>query len=758
MSGAGFESTRDRARFVWLGVDLVGLCGLAVLLALVWLPTFGGGWLWVTCLGGTLLGWGCGLASRHWRWGVTRTSLLVALAWFLLGGLLAMPSTCLGGFVPTGRTLHGLVTAPLTAWKELLTFDPPVGETDNLLCVPLLLAMAQGLAGALVSLRTRRPWLAWLPGALVLGFSAVLGTGVGVHPVAVAIATGTLVLAWTDVRLRTVRTQLVRSRTGGGVLTPLLGVAVIGAAALGTAALAPALRPSERPATLRDAVAQPLDLRDQPSPLQAFRADLAEGRRQATLFTVTGTVPKDAVVRLATLDAYDGLTYRVTNSADGARQVGQFRRVGTAIESPEAGDPVDVTIAVADLGGDWVPTLGSASRITFAGPRALDLRETLYYNKQTATALAVAGLRPGDSYQLTGRVVPRPSEQHVAGAAAGQVQLPAPQQVPDLVGEIGRQWRGSSTGGAALLKFEKQLRTGYLSHGLDKQAPSAPGHQAARIQALLQRSQLNPPTMVGDQEQYAVAMALLGLDAGVPCRVVQGYRLPASGAVTGNDVRAWTECQLEGLGWVLFDPTPTQELKKLPPESPPAPNKRVDAPPPRPEPPQAPPFENTLPTEDSKPPRKGLQLPWEAIGRWGVVVGIPLVFFIAPVVAVLLAKRRRRIRRQGAALAANRVAGAWAEVVDQARDLGSRPSPAATRSEQAEQLVLAHPGLASGADPIGLAKSVDEGVFRPEPVTTEQAAEVWQRSEGMIGVWRRQLPRWRWLRARLSTRSFRRYR
>ncbi len=762
-AGAGvFETTTGRSRWVWLAVDAIALAGFGALLGLVWLPTFGSGWLWVTVLGGTLLGWTIGVLAHRRGLGVGRTAAVTAVAWFALGGMLAMPSTTTAGVFPTGRTLHGLASAPVTAWKSVLQFDPPIGETGNLLCIPLALAIAQGLLACAVSLRSRRPQLAWLPPAAALGFAAWLGTGVGVHPVGVAIGFAVLALVWTTLRLGTLRGLLVRQGGRHSLLSPLMALLVLGLAGAGTWWLAPALEPDRQPATLRDAVSQPLDLRHEPSPLQAFRANLADDRRDTTLFTIAGDLPAGAIIRLATLDEWDGLAYQVTNSGDGGAQTGQFRRVGASVEAPDQGTPVDLTITVDQLAGIWLPTVGNTTSVGFLGSRSLDLRESLFHNRATGTALTTAALQPGDAYRFTGRVVARPSDEKIQAAAPGTAALPAPRQVPDTVGDVARVMRGTATGGDAALKIEKALREGYFSHGLPDQTPSAPGHSAARIQALLQRNQLDPPSMIGDDEQYAVAMALLALDSGVPSRVVYGYRSPGTGggAVTGAQVGAWTECQLADLGWVAFDPTPPRDrtLDKIPPDNPPAPNKRVDAPPPRAEPPQAPPLDNTLPAEDSKAPRKGIQVPWAALGRWTLTLGIPVVFVLAPLVAVLLAKRRRRRRRLGADLAANRVAGAWAEVVDTARDLGARPSPAATRSEQAEQLVLDHPELARATDPIGLAKAVDHGVFRPEPVSAEEADEVWQGAGGLISSWRQQLPAWRWLRSRFSTRSLRRYR
>ncbi len=86
--------------------------------------------------------------------------------------------------------------------------------------------------------------------------------------------------------------------------------------------------------------------------------------------------------------------------------------------------------------------------------------------------------------------------------------------------------------------------------------PSLPGHGYWRLTEMLDKQ------LVGDDEQYAVAMALMLAKIGVPARVVMGFRPAAADpateiAVTGKDVRAWVEVPFDGFGWVAFDPHPT---------------------------------------------------------------------------------------------------------------------------------------------------------------------------------------------------------
>src|SRR5690606_10781989 len=85
--------------------------------------------------------------------------------------------------------------------------------------------------------------------------------------------------------------------------------------------------------------------------------------------------------------------------------------------------------------------------------------------------------------------------------------------------------------------------SGFFSHGLEGQAPSRSGHSQERISALIGGDQ-----MIGDDEQYAVAFALMAHELGIPARVVTGFEAGSGDgphAITGDDVRVWAEVRSE---------------------------------------------------------------------------------------------------------------------------------------------------------------------------------------------------------------------
>ena len=114
-------------------------------------------------------------------------------------------------------------------------------------------------------------------------------------------------------------------------------------------------------------------------------------------------------------------------------------------------------------------------------------------------------------------------------------------------------------------------KTGAFSNGLvtDGQLPSVSGHSSSRIRNLLTAKQ-----MLGDDEQYAVAMSLMLRHLGIPSRVVMGFypepTSPENGAgevkITGKDVHAWVEVAFDRVGWVSFDPTPPKDNIPIPPD------------------------------------------------------------------------------------------------------------------------------------------------------------------------------------------------
>lgn len=750
-----FTRASGAARAVWLLIDALAVLALLAALVIGFQPTFDTAWLWVTVLGGGVLGMLVGWLG--WRLRLVPALLVVALGacWFLFGGALAMPSSTRFG-LPTMRTLRGLVSAPVSAWKGMLTLDPPIGETWNLLAVPMLLAMVVGVLSASISLRSRRPHLAWVPGVLAVLAGWALGTQTTRWPAWVSIAVVGIVLVWSSYRQRMLRETLVAQRRKVQVVQVVLGALVLALATGAVVAVLPFIHPERPRASARTAVEPPLDVHRYGSPLQALRG-VHTMHQDDVMLTVEG-MPEGSVLRLATMDTYDGISYAVSN--DGSQVPGgAFSRVGSRIAPLVDGVQADVMVSIRGHAGPWVPTVGQTTGITFDGPRAVALGDVFYYNRVTGTGLDTLGLAEGDSYRLRAVVPTRPSDERVAEAGAGSVPMTPLDDLPDTLREQARSWSGGArTKGQAALELQRRLRQGFYSNGLPEQTVSLAGHSHDRLLSLLR----NPEAMVGDEEQYAVAMALMARSLGIPARVTYGYEAPegGSGDVRGREVRAWPELNLDGLGWVMFDPTPPEDqvLKTTQKQSPPRPRPHVENPPQPPKRPEQLPNDNNLDADPAPPLTPPSPIDWRRVGTIVAVTALPVLTLFGPIVLILGLKLRRRRLRRHHPDTSNRVAGAWAELVDRSRDLGHSPSPSATRSEQAEMMAITYPRMITDADPISLAKRADSVVFSPESIPGEQADGYWKTMNSAERGVRRSVGWRRWLTSRLSVRSFRRYR
>lgn len=743
---------RDR-RWRWLAVDAAAILVLLSLVAVAFLPTYGTWWLFATVLGFGLLGIGVALLGARRRWRAGQIMLAAVGGWFLIGTPLVMPSAGIAGFVPTARSLRGLATGPVTAWRDMLTLQPPIGETGNLLAAPAAAALVAALLATLISLRSRHPTLAWLPLAVAWALAVTLGSSVAILPVAVGALFFVVLLLWTSHRRATGSAVLV-----GGTSRPLLVRGALGALALlvaGALAVAavPLLAPAAPRVTARQAVEPPIDIEAFTSPLQAFRANVTK-HEDTVLLEVRG-VEEGEFIRVATLDRYDGVSFNVATTQDDDAAESTFTRVGEWIADDTEGPEAEIGVTVHGYDGVWVPTVGRTTQIRFDGDREVALAENFYYNHDSGTGITLAGLQPSDSYSLEAVTPQRPGDEEIAEAAAGTQRIPADSGVPDELRELAHTWGdGPVTAGAKALALEKNLHDGgWFSHGQAAEAHSNSGHSGARLATLVAK----PETMVGDGEQYAPAMVLMARELGIPARVVYGYRANGTSSVTGGDVGTRAELQLDGLGWVAFDPTPP-EGQVLPEEEAPQPPKlqpHVQNPPPPPQEPENPPADDELPIDPGEPPAVDTPIDWAAIGVWMALGGIPLLTIVVPIALVVGLKMRRRTRRRNHPELGNRVAGAWSELVDRARDLGRSPSPAATRTEQAEQFVGDFPNIRPRADPVGMSRQADWLVFAPEDPAPEVVAGYWEDTRQVERGLRRSVSWPRWVLSKLSTKSFR---
>ncbi|WP_374010878.1 transglutaminase family protein [Leifsonia sp. LS-T14] len=726
-------------------IDVAVLTGLSLLAVIGLEPAFGHYAFVPAAVGGIVVGGGVALLGRLFRLSWPLTVVLALAAYFLLGTPLALPGQSLFGVLPTLDSLSGLVLGAVFGWSDAVTLQAPLEAPPYVAVVPYV-------AGWLVSLISVTLAVRWLPrvrrpssgraALLLLGPTALLLTAIllgtrdpffaGVRTVLFA-AIALVWLSWRRARFSRDRVEtdsaVRRSRLLGGA------VVVIGAVAVGALAGSLLAPPASSRFVVRDEITPPFDPLDYPSPLAGFRK-YTKDLQKTKLFAVTG-LQQGQVIRLATMDSYDGVVWSVASPGSDSDASGAFELLGSTIPEPPLFTPGASSTASIDVLGYsdvWLPTLGYTNTLRFDEHTGADPAGTVRVNTATGTAAVTSGVRDGLTYTVGATAQKVPNDRALAKVPPAKLALPTVTNVPDVVSAKAEEYAGSAdTAIQKLRNIERSLKSlGFLSHGrASDPVPSRAGEGADRMTDLLSKS-----PMVGDQEQYASAFALMARRLGYPTRVVMGFAPKVTGStttVTGDDVTAWDEVAFAGVGWVPFFPTPTKtdapKNQTTKPKLEPQPQVRQ----PPPADPRAEDLLTPVKTKDNDPKdkAKGFQLPvwaWVVLG----VVGIPLLAYFVPLLLIAALKRRRRRRRESAGPPDRRAAGAWDELTDGYAELGLVVPERATRLQTAAALEKqsAAQDLPVPANGLGdLARHVDAAVFDGTEVTDERVARAWSAAD-----------------------------
>ena len=550
------------------------------------------------------------------------------------------------------------------------------------------------------------------------------------------------------------------ARSGAGVAARARRVRRSSPSPRSSASPRAASRHRRRPAyVLRDVVIPPFDVREYPSPLQSFRAYVRDHPDEA-LFTVAG-LPEGARVRLATMDAYDGTVYNVSD--EGAGSSSAFTPVRANMSADAEGTRRDG--ARRDRRAGERVDAGCRRRhaaSTFDGDRADDLRRAAHYNEATGDGRRDgAASRRATPTRSTRCCPPSRSDESLADVALRAAEdAEAATACPQSLAEIGVEGRrrgddaDRAGAGAAVHALGGRLLQPRPRGSRRSRAPATAPSASRRCSASQQ--------MVGDDEQYAAAMALLAGAARHP-RARRDGLLPRRGArrgsrvfaANGDTLHAWVEVAFEGAGWVPFDPTPPED--------------------------QVPNDQTTKPKADPKPqvlqpppPAAGARRPAadgagrpRGRGRGRASAG-----------AILRPHRRDRRRRRSGLLAAarravhrdrraqghragasgsrreraaDRISGGWDELVDRAaglRHAGASGRHAGPKTRRAVGAAFAEPRVAT------LARRADVEVFGPDRARRrDDVEEFWRQVDEIVGGMAASARCWERVRARLSVRS-----
>ncbi|WP_105567537.1 transglutaminase-like domain-containing protein [Microbacterium halophytorum] len=740
-------------------LDLTAVALVACITLIGWAPTFTGPAYLAAGLGALVLGLGIAALGARFRLGVLSLAGLTVGAYFLVGGALALPSTTIAGVVPTLETLRLLAVRAVTGWKSLLTSVTPVALADGHAIVVLIVTLVGTVVSASLALRLARAAWALIPLGAMLAVEIAMGTFEESFPLLQGIALVVIVIAWLALREAWAPAHNAVSVAGGSDASrgagrrrlAAGGVVLVLAAGVGVAANAVVPGNLTRD-VIREYITPPFDIHEYASPLQSYRLYVRDFKDEA-LFTVAGGLPGDVRIRLGVMDAYNGIVYDVAEDSS------SFDHLRTDMAPDATGDDVALDITIDAYSDVWLPDAGTVDRIEFAGERGEELRRSAYYNSDTGAALAQAGLREGDAYTVHAVNAAVPKDSTLADAEFADVALPEIGTVPEGVAAFAADTIAEAeTPIERVRAIESQLSEyGFFSHGLEGEAYSLPGHGARRMQTLFENEQ-----MVGDDEQYAVAMALMAREVGIPARVVMGFHdqivapgeePPAAGedfVATGDNLHAWVEVAFEGYGWLPFDPTPPEDQEPQQETTQPKPDPKpqvVQPPSPPQEPADLPPL---IPDEEEQED--------EADPGWGVfwlvltIAGIgfgSLLILIAPFALIALLKGAKRRRRLRAEQPADRIAGGWEELMDRATDYGVRAPVGRTRQEEAALVggALEEPRVGQ------LAVRADASVFGPGDPGRAEIADYWKQVDEVVDEMAGKASFWKRMKARISIAS-----
>ena len=766
----GGRAARLRMLTTTTWVDVAVLTVLSLLAIAGFEPAFGPYNYLLAGVGGLVIGTLVALACAVFPLSVVPTVAIAFAAYLLVGPALTMPSESLGGVVPTLTSLMGQLQGAVFGWSDIVTLQTPVEAPPYIAVVPYFATFMVSVVSVSIACR-------WLPRAkrtplrasvlliplLVLYLAGILiGTAAPFYAGVRGITFAGVALVWLGWRrtspsvLSFSADSVARRRKLAGVAVVVLGAIAIGAA--GGILFAPA--PLAR-FVLRQEITPPFDPLQYPSPLSGFR-NFTKKLATTELFAVAG-VQAGQKIRMATLDSYDGQVWSVASPGTQTSGSGGFELLGRNIPEPSlftAGGSGKLTFTIDGYNDVWLPNAEYPSTLDFDRHTGVDPATTVRVNTVTGTTAVTSGVTRGLQYSVGVTLPSIPTDKDLAQIPAANLEMPPVTNVPDVVAAKAEEYAGTAkTTIQQLRTIERSLKTiGYLSHGLASDpVPSRAGEGADRMSELFSRQ-----PMVGDEEQYTSAFALMARHLGYPTRVVMGFNPKVSSGnssvvITGKNVTAWNEVAFKGVGWVPFYPTPTQTdapqalttKPKIEPQpqvrQPPTSNQKQD--------------EVLTPVKTSDKSQKDKKPSFVLPGwAWAVsgTIGILLLAVMGPLLIVAALKRRRRARRLLIGPPERRIAASWDEMIDRYSELGLGVPKRSTRAQvsqaiesQATEQCLTVPieGFVS------LATIVDTAVFSSQVVTDDAVEQAWRQTDAATKA---SLASAGWLRRRVASFRYRR--
>lgn len=618
-------------------------------------------WLLASLASFAVLGVATGVRARTRRAAWPSIAALLSAVGVLT--LFMAPATAIIGFIPTPDTFAALVELGGAGIRSIGQQAAPAEPVAGIVMLVLLLVLLAAWF-ADVFLAADTPALVALPVGAIAAIPVVVRSGVADPLWLVAVALLYLVLL-----------RIGRRADSRRIIGALAVVAV------GGALVVPPLLPG-----VRDDMSGIADggFRTGVNPLVSLGNDLRRGVTQRLLtYTTTSTMP--VYLRMATMEDFTGTTWEPTIPAERGSELALFPDPpGLADDVGRGVETVDVEVGA--FSSRWLPVPYPAVAVRDAGGDFSWLPDTLSVRSEQSSIRA-------RSYSVDFLQVSPTGEQLVRGGAmeapAETLSLP---ELPEIITTTATEvTSGARTPYERALALQSFLRAAPFRYS--EQAPVQQGFDGTGIDAIATFLEARAGYCV----HYASTMAVMARVVGIPSRLAVGFQPGAQVTVDGearrvlttDDLHAWPELYIEGVGWMRFEPTPgrgTLPDYDLPP---------VDDP--------ETPEDESQPTATAAPaptPTAAAPRPVDdaAAGPDPVAAAAADLGFMGPIglgaLAVLALPalwrrgirwgRERRIRQgRGAAEAA------WAEIRDTARDHGWSAPESETPRVFVERLVEA---------------------------------------------------------------------
>jgi hypothetical protein len=497
-----------------------------------------------------------GLAALLRRLGVGQLlSLLAMVAGFVVvGGILLFPDTLLV-VLPTGRTLSEMAASASAAMTEISEQAAPVQVTTGFLLLTCAGAWAVATAADGLAFRARQPLLALVPALGLFVFPAVI------RPSSPAWYTAWFLLGAAGLLLFEGRARLAtwgrwvshaRTRPGAGWRLPMTPAAQTGRWLALAAGLCALTLPWLLPGYGQQGA---LDLKERSgadtgvaiNPFVSLRTRLS-APEDVPLFRAKTTARERW--RLMVYDRFDGTTFAPSRNLLGSLVPFQGPMPGE--QDPDLPvTQVRQEVEIQKLDSYWLPAATLPVQVEAGRPVLAN---------QTAASLTLnRRLREGSRYTVVSQVpdieaadldgpvdygdYPEMKPYLETGSLDGDVRAIADSVV---------QAKKADTPFEKALAIQDYLRGKEFRYNLDVPALSSGGNELKRFLTEVRE---------GYCEQFAIAMAVMARQDGIPSRVAVGF---TSGEivdntwqqVTAHDTHAWPELWFPGAGWVVFEPTP----------------------------------------------------------------------------------------------------------------------------------------------------------------------------------------------------------